>query len=127
MSSVNSVDIPAAFSIDFPMDRSRKRRKRHRGWRNKEASIRALVRDGRYLLGSHAYDKIAQNYWTLEDVITSIATGQIQKVQKDEDGTAIDGNKYIILGNDENGCLLETVGKIICDDGNQFYFVITCF
>ena len=101
--------------------------KRQATWRQKEWEIRGLIREDRFELLSHVYDRIATNYWTYEDVVRSIATGAIQKAQKDELDEAVDGKKYTILGSDCSGQAIETVGKIVADEEGRLYLVITAY
>ena len=99
--------------------------KRQAAWRQKELEIRELIREDRFELLSHVYDKIATNYWTYEDVVMSVVTGSIQKAEKDELDEAVDGKKYKILGADCSGQAIETVGKIVADEEGRLYLVIT--
>ncbi len=101
--------------------------KRQSDWARQEADIRALVRADRFTLTSHVFDKIANNCWEFDDVIQSLLTGAIQRAEKDDFGTAIDGKKYVILGSDCYGNSLETVGKIVRGDDGREYLVITVY
>jgi hypothetical protein len=107
-------------------DDTRKLR-RQLDWSRKEAEIRRLVHENRYELTSHVYDKIATNYWELEDVLASLLNGSIQRAEKDELGDAVDGKKYTILGRDCYGHFLETLGKIVQADDGREYLVVTAY
>lgn len=104
-----------------------RKKKRQSSWHRKESEIRRLVEEERFQFAGHVYDKIATNYWTFEDVVESILTGAIQESQKDELGQAVDGKKYTIIGRDCWGNLIETVGKIVADDEQRLYLVITAY
>ncbi len=101
--------------------------KRTAEWGRKEAQIRRLVRDDRFELSDHVYDKIETNYWHYDDVVHSLLSGFICKVEEDELKDAIDGKKYTIQGHDCSGTLIQTVGKIVRADDGAEYFVITAF
>jgi hypothetical protein len=92
-----------------------------------ERKIRQLIRGGRYHLSSHAYNKIAENEFLLEDVVHALLTGSVQSIRADELGAAVDGKKYIMFGHTTHGVLVGTVGKILRTDDGQLYFVITIF
>jgi hypothetical protein len=101
--------------------------RRQSAWRRKESEIRSLVHERRYELTGHAFEKIATNYWTLEDVVMSLLTGSIRKAQKDELDEAVDGKKYTIMGRDCHGDGIESVGKLVADEQGRLYLVITVF
>lgn len=101
--------------------------KRESTWARVESEIRDLVRRNLVELCSHVLDKVATNYWTLDDVLNSLRAGSIRDAQVDEHHESVDGKKYIFIGPDLYGNLIETVGKIVADDEGGFYLVITAY
>lgn len=104
-----------------------RKKKRQSDWHRKESEIRQLVEEDRFELASHVYDKIETNYWTFDDVVLSILSGTIREAQNDELDQAVDGKKYTIIGLDYTGNPIETVGKIVADDEQRLYLVITAY
>ena len=112
------------------MGRQKKRKTDHQrqdDWRRKEAQIQFLIRTECYELSDHVHDKIADNYWALEDVENALLTGSICKVENDDKGGAIDGKKYTLMGHGCHGHDIVTVGKIVEDENGNEYFVITAY
>ncbi len=110
-------------------DNSRRRRKRQLA-RPRDAGerIRLLVRSEQYHLSGHVVnDKIAQHDYLVEDIVDSILSGTIDKVERDERGVSVDGKKYTILGRTRDGLLHYTVGKIVSADDDELYYVITIY
>ena len=92
-----------------------------------ESEIRALVRNDDFELTDHAEDKIANNFFTFEDVENSILNGFVYKVEMDDHGQSKDGKKYVIQGSDGHGHELITCGKIMVDDEGKYYLVISVY
>ena len=112
----------------MPRKRNRPRDPRRlAAWRTKEAEIHRLMADDRFELSGHVVDKIATNYWSVDDVVRAVMTGRISTVEQDEFDDAIDGNRYTMIGDGCYGSLLETVGKIVQDNEGRLYFLITAY
>lgn len=101
--------------------------KREAEWSRKESLIHRLIREELYDLSEHAKDKISENYWNLDDVENALLTGVIDNVENDDNGSAVDGKKYTLVGRSCDGVLIQTVGKIMMDEDGQYYFVITAY
>ena len=110
-----------------PKRRGQPDTKRQAQWQKKEAEIHRLIRERRFDLTAHVEDKIENNFWTHDDVMSALLNGSIQKVEKDELGVSIDGKKYTMIGEDCYGCALTTAGKIIRDENGDNYLVITAY
>jgi hypothetical protein len=89
--------------------------------------IRTIVLRGDAVAGSHVREYVAENFFTLDDLVRSILTGSIVAVEDDEYCQSCDGKKYTIRGQMLCGDPLETVGKIMGSDDRRFYFVITAY
>ena len=88
--------------------------------------IKRLVRNGRYDYSSKVRIYIENNFYTPEDLKACILSStRIYKVEVDELGNSVDGCKYTIYGNDTNGYLFYTCGKVLRDEKGNFYFFIT--
>jgi hypothetical protein len=88
--------------------------------------IQLLILKGRYNYSDKVRTFIEEGWYSEEDLEHCIsAATKIYKVERDELKTAVDGKKYVILGNDTYGCLFYTCGKILKDEEGKLYFFIT--
>ena len=99
----------------------------HRRGRRRLRIIKALVSARQYQYSAKVHRLIEEGDLDLEDMERCIlSASDIEKVEPDELGTAVDGCKYTILGLDTNGLSFYTCGKIIRnDEDRQLYFFIT--
>jgi hypothetical protein len=95
--------------------------------RNVLERIQELVRRGAWQASVHVLDYLADGEFEVEDIECCIANGRVRKIDTDEVGAAVDGNKYVICGTDQSGLAFETVGKIIEGGDGKLYFVITAY
>jgi len=87
--------------------------------------IRILVAGGRYELSEKVFGLLADGYFELEDIESSIRTGRVLKSQKDELAASVGCKKYVITGTDTCGYGFYTVGKIMKSSDGYYYFFIT--
>lgn len=80
----------------------------------------------RYNYSNHIRDRIEAGEYGEDDLEHCIKTAtKIHKVERDELKTAVDGEKYVILGRDTHGCLFYTCGKLKKDENGKLYFFVT--
>lgn len=91
------------------------------------ARIKALVAAGDYHYSRKVRDLMEDEGFGTADLERCILSARyIHRVEPDEIGAAIDGNKYTILGRDAGGYRFYTCGKIIAaSQGEGLYFFIT--
>ena len=89
--------------------------------------IKALISSKRYNYSKKVQISIEEGDFELEDIEHCILGAElIEKVELDELGTAIDGCKYTILGEDIEGMSFYTCGKLIRSSNSQMlYFFMT--
>ncbi len=88
--------------------------------------IKLLVSQEDYDYSSKVRGFIEDGWYEEEDLEHCICHAErIYKKENDELKTAVDGKKYVIVGKDRNGRSFYTVGKILKDDKDKFYFFIT--
>jgi len=89
--------------------------------------IKTLVSQRQYGYTEKIQHLIEEGDFDLEDIERCILSAdEIQKVELDERGTAIDGCKYTIIGVDTWGVTFYTCGKLISnEESQQLYFFIT--
>ncbi len=66
-----------------------------------------------------------QGEYALEDLESCVLTGSVRKREKDDDGEAVDGNKYTIVGRGVSGLPFYVVGKILRGEESHYFFFIT--
>ena len=62
---------------------------------------------------------------TYDDIQHCVLTGKVHKRERDDQGTAIDGFKYVIVGRTTGGRAFYVCGKIRHDDDGRHFFIIT--
>ena len=88
--------------------------------------IKQLVAQRRYRYSRKVRDLIADGFFDVADLEHCILSAvKIHKSERDELGQAVHGMKHVILGNDTNGQLFYTVGKVMPGPPERFYFYIT--
>src|SRR3990172_8951522 len=88
--------------------------------------IQSLVSERRYNYSNHIRDRIEAGEYGEDDLEHCIRTATgIYKPERDELKIAVDGKKYVIVGEDTYGCLFYTCGKVIKDEKGKLYFFIT--
>ena len=101
--------------------------KERSNWTRKEKLLRQLVEDDAVVVLHHAFQRIEENSFSLEDLLNSLLAGRIIGEAKDEYKEAFDKKKYTVYGPGLFGNYVESVGKFVKDDdGNQFV-LITCY
>jgi hypothetical protein len=104
-----------------------KRGPTHRRGKRRLRIIKALVSEGRYQYSAKVQEFIENGFFELEDLERCILSSRnIQKVEADDLGVSVDGNKYTVVGLDTHGFSFYTCGKIIrVPDDDKLYFFIT--
>lgn len=96
-------------------------------WNRKKDLIRQLIEEGAVDVLPHAFQRIAENSFSLEDLLNSLLAGSIVDEQKDEKKEAYDLKKYKVFGPGLSGNYVESVGKIVRSEDGKLFVVITCY
>jgi len=86
-------------------------------------SIKKLVRAERIAFSKKARSVLFSGILTLDDLICSVLNGSVVKREKDETGRA--KLKYTIIGPALSGRSVYSCGKIVRDEREKEYFIIT--
>lgn len=87
--------------------------------------IRELVASGRWVASRrHVAPRLEDGEFTNDDLESAVLTGKLHKRQRDEKRTAVDGNKYTIIGRATGGYGFYVAGKILRDEDGLFFFFI---
>ena len=89
--------------------------------------IQKLIKCDNYSLSKRVYQKLEDGEFAHQDIVSSILSGSIRKVEKDEIRSSIDGKKYVITGKSLSGLSFDTVGKFILGIDGDEYFIITAY
>ena len=93
---------------------------------DKLSEIRGLAARNELLLSGHALAAVESGELEVDDIQIALATATaIHKRERDEEGDAIDGYKYTIIGKGCGGLPIYTCGKIIEWIDGRTYFLIT--
>jgi hypothetical protein len=93
---------------------------------SKLAQIRRFAERDELYCSSHALDSIQSGGLSLDDVRFALMTASvIFKRECDEEGDALDGYKYTIIGKAPGGLPIYTCGKIVEWVNGKTYFLIT--
>ena len=87
--------------------------------------ILELVRNEHWGFSAKVLQALEDYEFSDEDLKCCVCEGSVHKSEKDEQGDAVDGRKYTILGRAVSGYPLYVCGKIRCDDEGRFFFFIT--
>lgn len=88
--------------------------------------IQTLIIRRAFRLSGHVDEGIDEGVFDLDDIEHCIMSAtRIYKTERDERGTALDGNKYTIMGRNRAGLLFYTCGKLRQDHLGHYYFFIT--
>jgi hypothetical protein len=89
--------------------------------------IKTLVSEERYDFSGKVHTLMSEGDYEHRDLEVCIESARrFHKVESDELGEAIDGNKYVIFGRDTTGAPFYTAGKLLIGgDGKTVYFFIT--
>ena len=101
--------------------------KERSNWSRKEELLRQLVSEDAVLVLPHAYQRIEENSFSLDDLLNSLLAGQIVDAEKDERKEAFDKKKYTVFGPGMSGNSIESVGKFVKDDDGKLFVLITCY
>ena len=88
-------------------------------------SICELVGDRCWKFSAKAYLAEQMGDFTFDDLQHCVLTGRGRKRKRDEQGTAVDGFKYVILGRTIGGRPFYVCGKIRHDDDGRHFYIIT--
>lgn len=88
--------------------------------------IQRLVWRDQYHYSEKVRCLIEEGWFDEEDMMKCILSAtRIHRRQRDELRQAVDGLKYVILGQDTHGQPFYTAGKVMEGCSGQFYFYIT--
>lgn len=88
--------------------------------------IKQLVANNQYRYSRKVREFIEDGFFEEEDIVHCILSAkEINKKERDEQGQAVHGMKFVILGKDTHGQGFYTVGKVVKGQMGKFYFCIT--